>query len=762
MSALLSYLNGNDEYSDEDEHEIDEDLEGFMYDRNRKTEYTTESPTESTEETTQLPKRKKKKENQKTKQRIDLNPQEEEQEKEEKPVPFIFIPAPQKEKPRMRTAVTFQSQVRECYKMNAKTVTSGILERTRAAVCLHNNKLYIHGGFMVKELGSFYSYDIMNNTWTNEQQGLNEKIFAHDHLMFTIDNKSIVLILPESFCFLPLVKKERVSWKQLSVTKLRAQSCSMIRFRDSFYQFGGIRDGACVNTFVQYCTSSVSFHDCFIVDTSKTEITPEPRAHHSASFVRSYMYVYGGIGNEGRIHHDLWRFNFTTYMWEHLDVNGSIPPLLLYPRAEIEGNSKFMYVYGGTDDDNQLNNSLYRYDTEANEWQLAKISSGNGLLENKFVISPKLITAGNCMYILCGVNQESLPHGEMIMLEHASEEGSVPSLPLYLHEHFKKQISCDIVIRALSSDETIQYVDIKAHKCVLCVRCPHYFTHDVLQNAPFDDQLGLQVIQLDKYHASTVHAYLTFLYTGSIDVVLSGDQITEFLTISQELDGGQHYNMLYRMCTLTINLSLHEQVFSTYVHDMKQLFNDCISSIDSEPHYCSDVEIQILSTDESELLHTIHSHKLFICRSPYLDNVFQSGMEESITGVIKFNEIALNGMISVLQYMYTSEIVVQPESCIEVLVASYMFRFPELSAYCRTMITQHLWVDNIIAVIQIAQLYGDNLLVGACVSFITKEHNYNRVLNLPEWKNISQEFKFKVDAIMLQNAKKKLKKAKQK
>jgi hypothetical protein len=43
-------------------------------------------------------------------------------------------------------------------------------------------------------------------------------------------------------------------------------------------------------------------------------------------------------------------------------------------------------------------------------------------------------------------------------------------------------------------------------------------------------------------------------------------------------------------------------------------------------------------------------------------------MEETLTNVIKFQELSEQGLLIVLKFIYTNQIAVRPENCVEVLM----------------------------------------------------------------------------------------------
>jgi N-acetylneuraminic acid mutarotase len=740
----------------------------------------------------------------------------------------IIIKTDQSSGKTISKGVSFDLKATECYRMHWRQASTEnfVLNRTKAAVTDgYNGKIYIHGGRSQGTiLHDLFSYDVDNHTFQNEMVADGESSpFLSDHHMLPVVGKHLYLFAGNRYYIylnalmgteeILIEKKEQTQKTPLKDSEsdeeeedinVAPKIIKIIRYprrwssftckdwthRDKysltpitngFIVFGGKSEGKCMNHLQKFTVNVFRS----VVNTTLTSVTqknysfqPEPRFNHSATYINNRLYIFGGTGPNGRVLNDLCRYDITQDIWEYIQVETGIPPSVFSHDMVADIGQRYLYVYGGTNSELQVQNTLHRFDTDRSEWQLLKLRGvTTDEMEFQAPITHHKMVSGSDAFIVFGGS--TAHNGEInnhiSVLDHISESGSPIRLQDYMNSRFKNGLSCDIALRTISEEDgsTVQHEYIYAHKCVLASRC-QYFTIDMLEQAQPDQTQQYGVIPLDRYHTLVVHAFIQFLYSGSLPPIQGQHRVQELLDLSQELDP-DHYQLLYKLCTTaTLGLGITNRVLSRMEQDFGNMFDCCEASVqdmlENEPDeqqeviqtnpqlLFTDCQVELVSPLDNELLYTLPGHKIMLCRSSYIDDAFKSGMEESLSGKIKFSELSLEGMLSVLRFMYTSQISIKPESCIEVFLASLLFSFPELAACSRSMVARHLTTDEAIAVLQIAQLYDDAPLKRVCVAFIVR--NYEQICGHEDWEHISLELKQLIELKYLQGLKRRLRKQK--
>ncbi|OMJ77866.1 hypothetical protein SteCoe_22467 [Stentor coeruleus] len=93
---------------------------------------------------------------------------------------------------------------------------------------------------------------------------------------------------------------------------------------------------------------------------------PEPRSNHSAIIYRDHMYIFGGTSDEGEKLNDLWRLDLRTYAWENVVGIGNVP-------SGRSGHSAIVFMghmilFGGMKDITKETNDMYSYNFATSEW----------------------------------------------------------------------------------------------------------------------------------------------------------------------------------------------------------------------------------------------------------------------------------------------------------------------------------------------------------------------------------------------------------
>ena len=94
-----------------------------------------------------------------------------------------------------------------------------------------------------------------------------------------------------------------------------------------------------------------------------TEETPSPRVRAAVTQSSDKAWVFGGYTEEGFTNE---LFEFSGGKWKQLENLGSVPKARYNPQV-VYWNNK-LFVWGGVDQDNYLDNELYCYDLSTSSW----------------------------------------------------------------------------------------------------------------------------------------------------------------------------------------------------------------------------------------------------------------------------------------------------------------------------------------------------------------------------------------------------------
>eukprot|EP01130_Rhizamoeba_saxonica_P008911 TRINITY_DN360_c0_g2_i3.p1 TRINITY_DN360_c0_g2~~TRINITY_DN360_c0_g2_i3.p1 ORF type:complete len:522 (-),score=118.99 TRINITY_DN360_c0_g2_i3:1506-3071(-) len=105
---------------------------------------------------------------------------------------------------------------------------------------------------------------------------------------------------------------------------------------------------------------------------------PEGRWLHSTVLYDDKLYIYGGLGDSGKVFDELWIFDLATKTWELLEPKGVIKPGALYGHtATIMADGTMVLMFGT--DGTSVTNNIFLYDMEGNEWQYHCINPNHNI-----------------------------------------------------------------------------------------------------------------------------------------------------------------------------------------------------------------------------------------------------------------------------------------------------------------------------------------------------------------------------------------------
>ena len=128
--------------------------------------------------------------------------------------------------------------------------------------------------------------------------------------------------------------------------------------------FGGYYKSKKSNVVFQY-TFSRNVWTRLTEHSEKPNLAPVPRTDHTAVMYNGSMYVFGGSDDENNKLNDLWQFALDTQRWTRIDAPNS--PLARSGHSAGVIGSK-LYIFGGIAGMTQEMNDLHTFDFESQKW----------------------------------------------------------------------------------------------------------------------------------------------------------------------------------------------------------------------------------------------------------------------------------------------------------------------------------------------------------------------------------------------------------
>lgn len=214
---------------------------------------------------------------------------------------------------RTNSIYAFDTRNDKLYKLNVKLPK----ESTSHRVSLIGDKVYIFGGL--------------------NKNGRIDSVLVHDLTSQTLE--------------------------ELEVKMPYGVNCAQIgQYGETIYLFGGMNDSGVNAQIIEYKISSNKFE---ILDVSM----PEKISKGAWVSIGKYCYLIGGTG--GKRLTTIYRFDMETHTFEKMNGALSIP--LSQARALYDGQGN-IYIYGGTNEQNQLLTTIYKYNIESDECVLENIA----------------------------------------------------------------------------------------------------------------------------------------------------------------------------------------------------------------------------------------------------------------------------------------------------------------------------------------------------------------------------------------------------
>ena len=244
--------------------------------------------------------------------------------------------------------------------------------RCNHSASIVKNKLIVYGG-QDMSIGVFSDTWILNidlnnfaNVTWSEVIGLDDApppLCRHSSLVY---NDLIFIFGGTDLCnqsnLLYTFNPESFEWKIYSTEAPAIDSHSAVVYCGKMIVFGGYL-GA-------FMTNSVFVMDLEHLTWTRPELSNKPmaRAYHRALIHDRFMLVFGGTSEESNHLQDMWRLDLENWSWQEITAGGEHP-------GGISGHSICVYgdvilVFGGIKDMIKETNEMYTYDIRNNIWVL--------------------------------------------------------------------------------------------------------------------------------------------------------------------------------------------------------------------------------------------------------------------------------------------------------------------------------------------------------------------------------------------------------
>ena len=99
--------------------------------------------------------------------------------------------------------------------------------------------------------------------------------------------------------------------------------------------------------------------------------------------------------------------------------------------------------------------------------------------------------------------------------------------------------------------------------------------------------------------------------------------------------------------------------------------------------------------------------------------MFNSGMREAQSDVIKLSDISHDIMNILINFMYTSKVAVTSNNVYELLHAADLLQMVKVRDFCTKYLVGNLTVGNCFGVLDVGKMYSNQQLVNQIIKFIS-------------------------------------------
>jgi hypothetical protein len=451
--------------------------------------------------------------------------------------------------------------------------------------------------------------------------------------------------------------------------------------------------------------------------------------------INGNVIIYGGKNNN-RIFNDLYIHDGKK--WTEIDVVGNIPPPVSF-HSIVCVNDHFIVSYGGLTANEEPCN-MYRFNASSNEWSLLHLMGKESDYAKKLppVYRHCTVQVGSKLLNIGGNESTSSgTYGNISVITDVLDEGEPAMLPKYLVSKQQCQFMCDLTFHVKDDTEQKGYAEIHAHKSIVAARCP--YLAELIAERPGD-----RIFEIADVESPLLfEQFLRFLYTGELE--LEGEEVEKFVALAKRWPSPSYTELVENICTTNkpTYLDTHQKMIDKYESDLSVLVNN-------EMMY---TDVQLLLGKDLDMC--VSAHKFILARAPYFHRMFASGFKEAEESQVEFDHMDLEAMLKVLTFIYTDRVDVSPATCLGVLIYSSMLGLVELCNFCRNMVKNVLTKENVLQVLDIADLYKDSALKRECMTVIAKA--YDEVSKMNEYHDMDPELRSEVDNYYITHNKNKTK-----
>ncbi|CAG9336306.1 unnamed protein product [Blepharisma stoltei] len=260
-----------------------------------------------------------------------------------------------------------------------KMPSEGIVPKSVAGPTInyYSNKIYIAAGEVLTTnitIQTLFYYDLDANQWVNVTS--KNTYTARTHHGSVIYEDELYLMMGWSQIennhvldwYKVNLKDPNYDWNKVSLTDdttgyLKTSSYGSTLYQNSIYLFGGNQYPPTTNELVIFDMAvSPIPHRTFGKD-----LSPTPRMYHSMQPIGQYLYLFGGLGDNGHPLNDFWSFDCINENWSLVSSFGDHPLQRYAYASAVDGD--LLLIWGGYGSLGYLNDG-YVYDITSNTWTI--------------------------------------------------------------------------------------------------------------------------------------------------------------------------------------------------------------------------------------------------------------------------------------------------------------------------------------------------------------------------------------------------------
>lgn len=414
---------------------------------------------------------------------------------------------------------------------------------------------------------------------------------------------------------------------------------------------------------------------------------PPPRSSHTASMVdQNRMIVIGGIlaDADAADASSVYELDTNSLIWTKHIVHGL--PSLAYHTATVIGRTGRILIFGGFVEGTAVNN-VHVLDTQS--WTAVEVNVQGDIPRPRGSHTASLL--GDRLIISSGWSSSGELQDESYVMNHPYDSsGYMSSLGSDLLAAFDKEEASDVSF-------VVEGKIIYCHRVILA--CRSHQMREILcaRDAPDVIDLG------EKFHYPVFRAMLMYLYCDR--VVINRENAKELGDLAR----------LYGLEQLE---AIAENCFHHASIPPSCLNSDLGWAVTNRT--LSDVTVNVDGVD-------IPCHRVILMnRSAYFRAMLTSGLREQQENHVELHEIDKHIFDAVLKFIYTDSLESDAQLAFDLFCQCSIFRISSLQERTEQTLLSLVDDDNVVPLLEAADVYGSRLLRDRCMQYI---HRYHANLN---------------------------------